>query len=70
MSTISFVIKKAIATTQVILNNNVTINSQKGVTIIEYAFLGILIAAVVVGSVQGIGEHVKEYLIAINTPFH
>ena len=70
MSTIIFVVRTAITTLQVILKNNVTIKSQKGVTIIEYAFLGILIAAVVVGSVKTIGEQIATMVATVNTSFH
>ena len=70
MSTIIFVVRTAITTLQVILKNNVTIKSQKGVTIIEYAFLSILIAAVVVGSVKTIGEQIATMVATVNTSFH
>ena len=36
------------------LNEHVGIKSQKGVTIIEYALLGALIAAALIASIQGL----------------
>jgi pilus assembly protein Flp/PilA len=49
------------------LNEHFGIESQKGVTIIEYALLGALIAAALVGSISGLATTIGTKLTAIGT---
>ena len=51
MSNIFFTIKWALAALQATLNQRFGIKSQKGVTIIEYALLGALIAVALISSI-------------------
>lgn len=54
MSNIFMAFKLVVATMLARLNKLVGTKSQKGVTIIEYALLGALIAAALIGSIQGL----------------
>jgi pilus assembly protein Flp/PilA len=49
------------------LNEHFGIESQKGVTIIEYALLGALIAAALVGSLTGLKNNITTLFTTIGT---
>jgi Flp pilus assembly pilin Flp len=69
MSNIILDIVSAIGALQTTLCKRVNIKSQKGATIIDYAFLSILIAAVLIGSVQSVGDKILELYNAIQTAY-
>lgn len=69
MSTIFFVIQSANKAIQAIVSKNDAIKKQKGAIIIEYAWLGVLIAVVVAGTVQLIGEKVLDMLTTAANAF-
>lgn len=69
MSVIFFVMQSAIRTIQATVSKNDDVKKQKGAIIIEYALLGVLIAVIVAGSVQLIGEKVVDMLTTAANAF-
>jgi Flp pilus assembly pilin Flp len=61
--------KLAIEAIQATLNKLFGIKSQKGVNLIEYAFLGVLMATALVGSIQSIRDKTAELLASTISAF-
>ena len=66
MSNIFVAIKLAIAAIQATLNQRFSVESQKGVTIIEYALIAALIAVVAIAMLTNIGAAVLNIFTQIN----
>jgi pilus assembly protein Flp/PilA len=67
MSNIFVSIKLAIAAIQATLNQRFGIESQKGVTLIEYALIATLIAIAVITAMQGVATALNTKFDAIAT---
>jgi len=67
MSNIFVAIKLAIAAIQATLNQRFSVESQKGVTIIEYALIAALIAVVAITMLTNIGSAINTIFTNINT---
>lgn len=69
MSNMFSAIQLAIKALQTKLSKIFAIESQKGLTIIEYAFLGLLIATALIASLQMISDKTVEMYVAIGNAF-
>jgi pilus assembly protein Flp/PilA len=65
MSNIFITIKLAIAALQARLNQRFGIESQKGVTLIEYALIAAVIAVAVITSMQGVATNLNDLFDAV-----
>ena len=69
MSNMILNIVLAIEALRTTLYKRVHIESQKGATIIEYAFLGFLIAAFLIGALQSVGDKILKLYNSIQAAF-
>ena len=69
MSNIFVAIKLALVAMQARLNLRFGIDSQKGVTLIEYALIGVLISVVAIVMLGNIGVNVNATFSNINSKF-
>jgi Flp pilus assembly pilin Flp len=69
MSNMFFAIQLVIEAIRATLNRNFAIKSQNGAINIEYALLGVLIAVVMAGVLNTIGQLTKQMYVSIGSAF-